>query len=452
MPKLLLLLLLIGGIAVGVYLVGQQQIFQSKASNDHPAVAAIQIEGQSLNPNDDTQLATVDLSQKNPVHMTIKYADGQADKNFVFKFESTVLHCDGNTCPAPSAAQARCDDGTLRINWDKVEGASKYALRVNNQTDGFDSCDTKPSGDGCPETTDTSYTLNNAPAGNYDAWIHAVGANGNFSSDARHISAIVACQQNSNCAYGLCKPGLTLSSNGGAIYATWTKVEGAAFYAIRLSTNNATPDTDQNDRYGDGNTTRYSHACQSGKSYYFWVHPMKGDGQYGEAIQQSVTCQGGSSTTAGTIMCNGSAKTLEEMKAGLRAAGWGGNYNDTNEVIATFVRTAKCREGVQPLSGGSSGSSGGSSNSCNWQDRSPECDWDHHRARAVQQNSCTGEYRYPFWQFQAGNCGFTPGNSEGNMCTYGESYSGGTRACLGTIQGGICKWNGGSPDQICDKW
>ncbi len=389
MVKLLILLFFIGGIVIGGYLLSQNQIFKSKASEDHPVLSSINIFNQNLNPYDQFQTATVDLTKENPVRVTITYADGRPSRNFLFNFtrNNNNSGCAGDDCPAPSSVQASCDGKNLKISWDQVTGAQKYAIRVNNTKDGF-TCASNASGDRCQELTETSFSLNNAPEGDYDIWVHTIGNDNHYSSDARH-SQVVSCRQDTtSCSFGLCKPDLTLNSSNGQISAQWTSVNGAAFYALRLSTNNRNPDTDQNDRYS---STSYSHSCQSGRTYYFWVHPMKGDGQYGEAIQSSVVCQGATSSTGG-------------------------------------------------------------SSQCVWQDRNPECDWNNHRARAVQQNSCTGEYRYPFYQFQPGNCGFSPGSSEGSMCTYGEQYSGGTRSCLGTIQQGTCKWNGGGPQDICDKW
>ncbi len=375
------------------------------------------------------------------------------------------------------------------------------------------------------------------------------------------VGACSASTDSSNCKNGLCKPSLTLTSNGTNLSANWNKVNGANFYAIRLGLNNISPDVDSNDKYGNSDTLSYSHTCQPGQTYYFWVHGMKGEGQYGEAEQKSIVCGGpvqtlscngnncpapssvsascsngtlavnwgnvtgasqyalridntsdsfsnscqsrtssgdsclnvngtsysysnapsgnydiwihsiagdgktfssgathssivscsGSSTSSAptnSIICNGQHKTLEQMKDELRKAGWGGPYEDSNAVKTTYINTARCQGNTTP----SGGSTSQPTTTCTWQDRSPECDWNKHRARAVQQNSCTGEYRYPFYQFQSGNCGYTPGSSEGSMCTYGESYSGGTRTCLGTIQQGACKWNGGGPQDICDKW
>lgn len=74
------------------------------------------------------------------------------------------------SCPAPST--------TGYLSWSATSGASYYALRVNNQADGWDGSCSSPAGDFCANVSGTSRNFTSLQGNTYGWWLHACNTAG----------------------------------------------------------------------------------------------------------------------------------------------------------------------------------------------------------------------------------------------------------------------------------
>lgn len=78
---------------------------------------------------------------------------------------------------SPEGLTATCLDseGKVTLSWQPVPGITKYALRVNDKTDGWDDSCSSPAGDFCENNlANNSYTFSFTPGHQYTWWLHAI--------------------------------------------------------------------------------------------------------------------------------------------------------------------------------------------------------------------------------------------------------------------------------------
>ena len=93
-----------------------------------------------------------------------------------------TTHCG---LPAPTNLVSKCSlsDDRMEFSWDAVPGAVRYAIRTDDEKNGFTSAPL--SGDTIKDDiTGTSYSRTGVSGNNYNWWIHAVDRNGVYSTSA----------------------------------------------------------------------------------------------------------------------------------------------------------------------------------------------------------------------------------------------------------------------------
>jgi len=79
---------------------------------------------------------------------------------------------------APLSASCPIPGTTANLSWGASSGATYYALRVDNHTDGWDGTCSSPSGDFCADIASTTHSFSSTPGVTYGWWVHACNANG----------------------------------------------------------------------------------------------------------------------------------------------------------------------------------------------------------------------------------------------------------------------------------
>ena len=86
--------------------------------------------------------------------------------NFKVLLPPTLLP---SSCPLPGTSAS--------LSWNPSNGATFYALRVDNLTNGWTgTCATVNPGDVCTNVSATSYSFSSSPGANYNWWVHACDA------------------------------------------------------------------------------------------------------------------------------------------------------------------------------------------------------------------------------------------------------------------------------------
>ena len=107
--------------------------------------------------------------------------------------------CISNTCvcntpatPTGLAPSGNITAGTRNITWNAVSGITKYALRVDDLTNGWTgTCSSVNPGDVCNNNvTGTSYSYNFIAGHSYHIWVHAIAACGVYSAAAETYTNI----------------------------------------------------------------------------------------------------------------------------------------------------------------------------------------------------------------------------------------------------------------------
>lgn len=156
-PPVLLVALLVIGLIVGVVVVQQRQTLQSKASADQVQFGDYRIEGDKK---------IIDSAQVD-IQLNAPWAAAGVQSAPASKPSSLSASCLGNN--------------QVRINWDQVDGATSYKLRLNNITkSGWSgSCESPSSNhDFCRDLELNRYFFNYETGDNYEFWVHAVNARG----------------------------------------------------------------------------------------------------------------------------------------------------------------------------------------------------------------------------------------------------------------------------------
>ncbi len=97
------------------------------------------------------------------------------------------------------------ENKTAKISWSPVYGALSYALRVDNEENGWSgTCSWTNRGDYCVNNLkSTSYTIKFIPDSSYKIWVHAVGKSGWSKSAKLQIKSFKSyCSSSSKKSYG----------------------------------------------------------------------------------------------------------------------------------------------------------------------------------------------------------------------------------------------------------
>ncbi|CAN5124838.1 hypothetical protein BH09PAT1_BH09PAT1_5250 [soil metagenome] len=211
---------------------------------------------------------------------SFKTNQGQDVTWWVHSISSTGVYSDPTigqmycAMSTPSTLSYSHDGSNYTLRWSNVTGAVKYAIRVDDTTNGWNATNLADGDHLRNDLTDNSYTFKPNPGHKIVWWVHAIDSKGRYSN-----AAIASFMRPISSPTGL-------SASYSWPYATlkWSAVSGAKYYAIRADNQmNGWNDNTMNegDHKEDKLTeTEFKVDIAPGRKLVWWVHAVDSNGNY----------------------------------------------------------------------------------------------------------------------------------------------------------------------------